>query len=151
MATKLDKPQARSLVAIDRELDLAAINAKKNKEILCPSRQVDPKPCKALHRRVEIVEKCGLGPTSSFPDPQSVSISRNNTNCHLNTGTNAFHPPSATAETNSDGIGSVGTKIEQQAAKFMDGLFGVWTENIKAFDEFKLSKVLNGRNSSPSL
>lgn len=154
MTSKLGKPQARSLIAIDRELDLAAINAKRNKKTRCPSRSVDLKPHKEHLRRVQILElencQSALGTT---PAPQRHSILKNNMKCPSNVVPSAVRSPNLTAM-NSDCVRSANTTVEQQATNFIDELFGRWTQHIKAampFEDFTLSQVLSGRNSSSSL
>ncbi len=154
MTSKLEKTQARSLVAIDRELDLAAINAKRNKDIRCRSRPVDPRPIKSHQRRVQIVENFDLAAMSSNPARQSRSIMKSSTVFNQKIETITFRSPILT--TRSDCITSVGNTFEQQTT-FIDELFGVWTQNmqnIKAampFDKLTIDSVLRGRNSASSL
>ncbi len=137
MASKQTLPC--SLVSIERELDLAVLNAKRNKVLRSASRQEDPRAKKEPQHRVQIQENQKVDTKRSIPSPPSHSTLKSS--MKRNSCTSKIRRP---LEFESEYDKCIRSPVEQQAVNFMDELFGEWVQTMKAavtIDEFTLSKV----------
>jgi hypothetical protein len=149
---KIKRPQKQpsptmscSLVSIERELDLAVINAKRNKMMRVVSQKMDSRCSKAHAQRVHMQGDINIDAQQSMQEPKTCSILK----CSAKIKNRESTMPKS-FETDSKYDDLIRNPAEQQAATFFDELFGEWTQAIKAamsLDDFKMSKIYNGRNS----
>jgi hypothetical protein len=136
--------QSCSLVSIERELELAAMNAKRNKLLRNTPRNLDTKGGKAQAEHVHIQKDSNMDARVSAPQICSILKSSKNYRTHVSTVPTYL-------ESENDFDDHIGSPVEQQAANFIDELFGEWSQSIKAamkFDNFSLSKVMSSQNKS---